>query len=423
MAAYEYVALDGRGRERRGVMEADSGRQIRQNLRDQGLAPLAVVPAQGAKRWSRLGRRRTLSSLDLALITRQMAVLIEAGLPIADALQAVARQTEKNRVCSLLLAVRAGILEGRGLAAALGEFPADFPHLYRATVAAGEHSGYLARVLTLLADYTEQRQTSRRNIQLAMLYPCILVGLSFIIVTGLLVYVIPQITAVFTESGQELPLLTRLLIALSDLLRNYGPYLLAVLAACMWLAAWLLRRPGVRIRWHGMLLRLPVVAAFSRGLDISRFSATLAILTRSGVPLTEALTIATSVLSNLCLREGVKQATRRVVEGEALSLTLGETGYFPPLMLQMIASGEASGTLDEMLARVAQFQEQEMERRVAALVRIAEPVMLLVMGIIVMLIVLAVLLPILTLNQLVAGAWCCPWGRAAGFFHTNTRNS
>jgi len=404
MAAYQFLALDRKGYKQRGVMEADSGRQIRQALRDQGLVPLAVKPVKSfthRRNRSRFLFSRGLSGLNLALITRQLAILIQAGLPVEEALQGVARQINGYGTRSLLLAVRSEILEGRNLAQALDAFPGAFPVMYRATIMAGEHSGYLAKVMESLAEYTERRHESHRNIQLAMLYPMILLGLSLVIIAGLLAYVVPQIVEVFTESGQQLPLLTTTLIHLSVFLKEQGAYLLVVLLMIAGGLMYLLRKPQIRFHWHRLLVRLPLVARFSRGLNTARFTATLSILTRSGVPLVEALAIAGNVLSNSFLQRGIKEVTRRVGEGEELSFALQEVGHFSPLMLQMIASGEKSGTLDDMLARIAEFHGQEMDRRITALVRIAEPVMLLIMGLLVMLIVLAVLLPILNLNALV----------------------
>lgn len=407
MAAYEFVALDGQGREQRGVLEADSSRQIRQQLRDRGWAPLKVDPAAEARRGGRGVNlrprlRRRISALDLAMVTRHLETLIGSGLPIEEALNAAAQQADKPRVRSILLAVRARVLEGHSLAAALGEFPQAFDDLYRATVAAGEHAGHLEEVLSNLADYTERRQESGQNIQMALLYPVILVAISLLIVAGLLAYVVPEIVAVYRDTDQALPLLTRTLIALSDFLLAWGLPLLLLLFAVGFGVRQLLRRPGPRLRFHRMLLHTPLAQTIVRGTNSSQFANTLAILTASGVPLVDAMRISGQVVDNRVMRERIERATRRVAEGTSLRAALDEVGYFPPLMLHMVASGEASGTLDDMLARVARHLERDLQRLVTVMLELFKPLMLLVMGGLVLLIVLAILLPILNLNQLIA---------------------
>ncbi|MCC5887528.1 MAG: type II secretion system inner membrane protein GspF [Gammaproteobacteria bacterium] len=409
MAAYEFVALDGQGREQRGILEADSSRQIRQQLRDKGWAPLKVDPAGEARSGDRAGPRfkrpafkRRLSALDLAMITRHLETLIGSGLPIEEALNAAAQQADKQRVRSILLAVRARVLEGQSLAMALGEFPHAFDDLYRATVAAGEHAGHLEEVLRNLADYTERKQESGQNVQMALLYPVILVAISLLIVAGLLAYVVPEIVSVYRDTDQALPLLTRSLIALSDFLVSWGALLLLLLVALGWGVREVLKRPEPRLRWHRFLLHAPLLRRIVRGSNASQFANTLAILTASGVPLVEAMRIAGQVVDNRVLRQRIEGATRRVAEGSTLRGALEEVGYFPPLMLHMVASGEASGSLDAMLARVARHLERDLERLVTVMLELFKPMMLLVMGGLVLVIVLAILLPILNLNQLIA---------------------
>ncbi|MEE4382872.1 MAG: type II secretion system inner membrane protein GspF [Pseudomonadales bacterium] len=404
MAAYEFVALDAAGRRRKGVLEADSVRQIRQQLRDRGWAPLSV-DAAAARAAGSPGRglrfARGLSALDLAMITRHLATLIGSGLPVEEALNAAAQQANRPRVASMLLTVRARVLEGHSLAAALAEFPAAFDDLYRSTVSAGEHSGHLEQVLENLADFTERRQESGQNVQMALLYPVILVVVSLLIVGGLLAYVVPEIVSVYDDTGQELPLLTRVLIALSTFLADWGALLLLALVAAGVALGQLLRRPGPRLRFDGFLLRAPLARGFVRTANASQFANTLSILTSAGVPLVEAMRIAGQVVSNRVLRARIDRATRRVAEGSSLRAALDEVGDFPPLMLHMVASGEASGSLDAMLGRVARHLERDLQRVVTALLELLKPAMLLVMGGLVLLIVLAILLPILNLNQLV----------------------
>lgn len=404
MAAFEYIALDPRGRQQKGVLEADSARQVRQLLRERQLAPLQVKATRTREHagGGRLSFGRGLSARDLALVTRQLATLVQAALPIEEALGAAAAQASAARIQSMLLAVRAKVLEGHSLASSLKEFPAAFPDLYRATVAAGEHAGHLGPVLEQLADYTEQRQQSRQKIQLALLYPVILMLASLGIVGFLLGYVVPDVVRVFIDSGQTLPALTRGLIALSSLVKQWG-WLALLLAIGGFIGARMaLRDETVKRRWHATLLRLPLIGRLVRSTDTARFASTLAILTQSGVPLVEALGIAAEVIANRVIRADVVLAAQKVREGGSLTRALDASGQFPPMMLHMIASGERSGELDKMLARTARNQENDLSAQIALLVGLFEPFMLVFMGAVVLVIVLAILLPILSLNQLVS---------------------
>jgi general secretion pathway protein F len=403
MAAFEYLALDPRGREQKGLIEADSPRQARQLLREKQWAPLEVKQAKSKEDVSRGGLSfgRGLSARDLALVTRPLATLVQAALPIEEALRAAAAQSTSAKIKSMLLAVRARVMEGHSLAAALREYPSAFPELYRATVAAGEHAGHLGLVLDQLADYTDQRQQSRQKIQLALLYPVILMVASLAIVVLLLGYVVPDVVKVFVNTGQELPALTRGLIATSDVVKNWGWLIvLGIVAALMAMRA-ALRDPALRLRWHAFILRIPLIGRLSRATNTARFASTLAILTKSGVPLVEALSIAAAVIANLRIRERVVEAAQKVREGSSLTRALDATGEFPPMMLHMIASGEKSGELDQMLARTARNQENDLAAQVSLLVGLFEPFMLVFMGAVVLVIVLAILMPILSLNQLV----------------------
>lgn len=404
MPAFQYVALDDRGRQRKGLIEADTPRMARQSLRERGLNPLGVDEVAGRERrgdrpWWR-GRTR-ISATDLALITRQLATLVGSGLPLEEALGAVARQAERTRLSGLLLAVRTRVLEGHTLATALSDFPQVFPELYRATVAAGEQSGHLDVVFERLADYTEARQQMRQKVSLALFYPLLLTGVAVLIVAGLLTYVVPQVVQVFASLNQQLPALTRGLIALSEFLQRHGWVILMALAvgAVAWIQA--LRRVGFQRRVHQALLRLPLLARLVRGTNTARFARTFSILMASGVPVLEALRISSQVLSNLPMREAVEQAATRVKEGTSLQKAISASGYFPPMTVQLIASGEASGRLENMLERAAVQQERETETLIAALLGVFEPVLILLMGGVVLVIVLAILLPIFDLNQLV----------------------
>jgi len=404
MAAFEYLALDPRGRQQKGLLEADSARQARQLLRDKQWSPLDIRPAR-AREETGVGAlsliSKGLSARDLALVTRQLSTLVQAALPIEEALRAAAAQATSAKIKSMLLAVRARVMEGHSLASSLREFPSAFPELYRATVAAGEHAGHLGLVLDQLADYTEQRQQSRQKIQLALLYPVILMVASLAIVGFLLGYVVPDVVKVFVDTGQELPALTRGLISVSNLVKGWGWLMMLVVAALVSGLRIALRDEQLRRRWHALILRLPLLGRMARATNTARFASTLAILSRSGVPLVEALDIAAQVIANLHIRDKVVEAAQKVREGGSLTRSLEATGEFPPMMLHMIASGEKSGELDQMLARTARNQESDLAAQIALLVGLFEPFMLVFMGAVVLVIVLAILLPILSLNQLV----------------------
>ncbi len=403
MAAFEYIALDATGRQHKGLLEADSARLARQLLRDKQWSPLEVKAAK--VREERAGGgfsfAQGLSARDLALVTRQLATLVQAALPIEEALRAAAAQSTSQKIKSMLLAIRGRVTEGHSLAASLKEYPSAFPELYRATVAAGEHAGHLGLVLDELADYTDQRQQSRQKIQLALLYPVILMVASLTIVGFLLGYVVPDVVKVFVNTGQELPALTRGLIFCSELVQSWGWLIILSVGGGVFALRYALRDEAVRRRWHAFILRVPLVGGLARATNTARFASTLAILSRSGVPLVDALSIAAAVIANLRIRDKVIGAAQRVCEGSSLTRALEETHEFPPMMLHMIASGEKSGELDQMLARTARNQENDLAAQVALLVGLFEPFMLVFMGAVVLVIVLAILLPILSLNQLV----------------------
>ena len=402
MAAFEYVALDSRGRRKKGVREGDSRRQVRQALRDVGLTPLSVDIAEARARGSRSVFSRGMSALDQALFTRQMATMISAGLPVEEALDGVAGQIEKRRARAMIMTVRTRVREGHPLAAALGEFPSTFSDMYRSTVAAGEQSGHLDVVLENLADYTESSFESRRNVEMALFYPIVLLAFAVLIVGALLIYIVPDIVQVFEDTGGELPLLTRSMIALSDFLRS-NLWMLAIGVGVAWYGLRrLLARPEIRLRWDRQKLSLPLLGRIARGGNASRYANTLSILTSSGVPLVEAMRIAAEVVSNQWLKRGLGDAVRQVSEGSSLRVALESCGHFPPMFLHMVASGESSGELDTMLRKVARFQQSEIERLTTALVRVFEPTMMVIMGLVVVMIVLAILLPILSIHELVA---------------------
>jgi general secretion pathway protein F len=404
MGAFEYTALDADGKERRGLIEGDTAKHVRQLLRERQLLPIEIQEAaHDEHKRSRTGLRirRGLSSLDLALLTRQLATLVRSGLPLDESLQAVAEQTEKPRVQRIVLGVRSKVVEGHPLAEGFRDFPQAFPEIYRATVAAGEQSGRLDHVLEQLADFTESRQATSQQGGNALVYPVVLIVLSFAIVSFLLAYVVPQVVAVFESSHEQLPLATRILIGASHLLRRYWIYgaILAGLAA--WGFSRWLRRPEARLRFDRFLLRLPLVGKLIRGLNTARFARTLSILTASAVPVLEAMRISADVVNNQPMKQAVLEAALRVREGAPIGKSLAVHKLFPPMMVHLISSGESSGELENMLARAAANQEREMDGLIATMTNLLGPFMVIFMGAIVMFIVIALLLPIFELNDLV----------------------
>lgn len=403
MSVFEFKALDAKGKEQAGVLEAHSIQQVRQLLRDQGWTPLFVTAGSSKARpdgsYTSSGHR--ISVLELAFVTRQLATLIQASLPLEQALQAVAQQNKNIKVRSLILGVRAGVLEGRSLADSLARFTQVFDRQYRMTVAVGEHSGRFAEVLENLASHTERRHQFRQDIQMALLYPIALLSLALVIVIALVVYVVPQIVVVFEDSARELPWLTQFLVNLSNTVQTHGLWIVGILIALSAAAFKLFSMPFFQTWWHDFLLKLPLFGNLARDSNLVRFVSTLAILVQSNAPVLEALRVAGDVINNQTLRRAVVVATDRISEGESLFSTLQDTGHFPPMVLHMIASGETSGKLAQILTTTAMHQEREFTHKVKLLVKLFEPLMLIVMGALIMLIVLAILLPILQFNQLI----------------------
>jgi general secretion pathway protein F len=402
--AFEYVAIDASGREKRGLLEGDTARQIRQQLREQALLPVSISEVERTEQKRAVGRftlRRGISATDLALLTRQLATLTRAGLPLEEALLATSQQTEKPRVAAIVSGVRARVLEGRTLADGLGVFPQVFPEIYRATVAAGEQAGRLDGVLERLADYTENREILQSRVRNALIYPILLTVVCIIIVSLLLGYVVPEVVNVFKAGKHQLPLLTRVLIGASDGFRQWWWAIFSGIGATIYGIKRWLRNPDARRRWDHAVLRLPVIGRVARGVNAARFARTLSILTASTVPVLEALRISGEVVANLPMREAVAEAAVKVREGAPIAKSLAASRLYPPMLIHLIASGESSGELETMLERAATNQERDMDGIVNTAVNILGPAMILIMGGMVLLIVLALLLPIFELNQLV----------------------
>ena len=403
MGAFEYVALDGAGKEKKGVLEGDTARQVRQLLRERSLLPLNVaeVAEKESRRQRTFSIRRGLSAVELALLTRQLATLVQAGLPLEESLLAIGEQIEKPRTQSIVIGVRGRVMEGHTLADGLADFPQAFPEIYRATVAAGEQSGHLDAVLERLADYTENRQILRQRITNALVYPIVLVLLSLAIIGFMLAYVVPQVVGVFASSGSELPFLTRMMIGISDFLRDWWWAVLIGLTALAIGVRQLLKREGVRRSYHRTLLRLPIIGRITRGLNTAQFTRTLSILAGSGVPVLDSLKIASEVVTNLPMRDAVQEASLRIREGGSIARSLATSRLFPPMTIHLISSGEASGKLDAMLGRAAANQEREMDGLISTLMGLMQPLLIVFMGGVVLTIVLAILMPIFEINQLI----------------------
>jgi general secretion pathway protein F len=400
MESFEYQALDDDGRDVSGTVQADTARQARALIRAQGLLPSRVQRVQ-AREHARQLWAKGLPASELSLVTRQMATLLESGLTIELSLNALIESSSEPLTRQILSGVRTEVTAGLSLARALGAYEKSFPDFYRALVHGGEESGALPTVLQHLADYLDARQALRQKTALALLYPALVTVVAFAIVTGLLMYVVPQVVEVFRESRQQLPVLTRSLIALSDFLRSAWPYLLAAAVAVAFGFRIAMRNEGTRRTWHGAILRLPWLGAVIRSVNTSRFASTLAILIGGGVPLLTAFKSGEQVVTNLAIRVAIERAGSRLREGATLSRALKEGREFPPLLIHLVGSGEISGKLERMLNRYSQLENQFLERRLTAFLTILEPVMILLMGVVVLLIVLAILLPIIEVNQLV----------------------
>jgi general secretion pathway protein F len=406
MPAFSYVAVDAQGRTRRGVVEAEAPRQARADLRNAGMVPLELAalgpeaaPAPRGAPWR--GRRRRLSNSELTLVTRRLALLLEAGLTVEQCLDALVEQAQDEAGGRILGAVRAEVLSGHSLAAALERFPGSFPEIYRALISTGEQSGDLASVMSQLADYLESRRAVSQHAGLALLYPAIVASVALAIVLGLLTYVVPQVVEVFQNSRQELPFLTRALLRLSSALQG-NLLAIAVAAAALVAAlrfAW--SREAWRARWQAWFLRVPGIGPLLLGTGTARVASTLAILVGAGVPLLQALAASARVVRSLPLRGAVEEAARLVREGSPLHRALDSRKVFPRIFIHLVASGESSGRLAHMLAQAARHQEMENEHRMRLLTGILEPAIIVAMGIVVLLVVLAILMPIIEMNQLV----------------------
>jgi len=398
MSTFRWEAVDADGRMKQGLLEADTPRSVRDQLRAGGLTPTAVDAA--AARGDAFSFVRLPAPL-LAMTTRQLATLTLSGMPLDQALSAVAEQADDSRAAKLAAQLREQVASGESLPSALARYPRAFSPLYRGLVGAGAETGRLAEVLARLADYLEAREALRQKVILALIYPAVVTVIAFGVIAVLLVYVVPQVVSVYQQSRQTLPWLTQALIASSGFFRATGLLWLGAIVVALAAFAVALRRASFRARWHAFLLRLPVVGRLLRSLDTARFASTLAILTGSGAPLLRSLDAAAEVVRRLPLRDAAMRAAALVREGVALSRALREQKVFSPVLIHLVANGEQSGRLAPMLERAAEELERDAERRLAWLAALLQPALIVVMGAIVLVLVLAVMLPIVSMNQLI----------------------
>ena len=401
MPAYAFEALHPDGQSRKGTLEADTAKAARSQLRSQGLVPLQVqavaAGTQAASRWS----RRVFGGSALAVWTRQLAGLVGSGLPLERALASLSSEAETEFERNLVAQLRAEVNSGSTFARALAQHPQEFSGIYVAVIGAGEQSGKLGLVLEHLANDLEDQQALHAKLLGAALYPAIVSAVALCIVLFLVTYVVPQVASVFAGSKRALPLLTVLMLALSDFVRSYGLWLLLLVAAGALAAQRALRVPALRYRFDAAWLELPVLGRLSRSYNAARFASTLAMLAAAGVPILKALQAASDTLSNEAMRADAQEALVAVREGAPLASALSQKKRFPGLLSMFARLGEQTGQLPAMLQRAAQQLSSEVQRRAMQLATVLEPLLIVVMGLVVMLIVLAVLLPIIQMNQLV----------------------
>lgn len=400
MGAFQYQALDKSGATHKGVIEADSERLARQMLRDQNLFPTEIHPLSKNQHTNK--QKQKLSPPDLALFTRQLATLIAAGIPVEESLRGVGEQTDNDKIRQLIIGVRSKVIEGFSLAQAMAEYPNAFPELYCATVAAGEQTGRMDVVLEKLADYTENQQKTRQKIQQALIYPTLMLVVSISIIGFLLTFVVPKIIDVFRMSGQALPPMTQVLLAISHFAIHYGIWFIITSILAIIIFKKSLAKPNVLYAWHRFLLKLPIVSYLIRSINVARYIHTFSILFAAGVSVLETMRVCTSLVNNVVIKTTFDKATSRVREGVAINYALKETGFVGAMALHLIASGEKSGQISIMMARAAKHLDDEVKRLIDTALTLLEPMVILLMGGVVLFIVLATLLPIFSMEQLVS---------------------
>ena len=404
MQTFNYKAIDKKGKEKSGVIQAEGPKQARQLLREKGLVVSHIESEKDRKEKTSKNvtfKKKPISSLELSLITRQFSILINSGMSVEQSLGALSDQLESHEQKAIMSGVRSEVLSGRQLAASLRMYPKVFPPVYCSLVNAGEQSGSLGNVMTKLADYSDKTRELTSKIMMALLYPVIVSIVATMVIVALLVFVVPQVVKVFEASKQTLPLITRGMIAASNGLRSYGIYLLIaiVLSSIVFMRS--LKKPENKINFHRRLLNLPIAGKLLTNIDIARFTNTLSMLLSGGVPMLNALEAARDTLSNFMLKSAVDRAVKMVREGVGLAVALNAQKAFPPVVIHLIASGEKSGNLDHLLEQAGSHQELELSHRSQLLTGILEPALIVFMGAVVMLIVIGIMLPILNMNKMV----------------------
>ena len=406
MPDFAYVGLDTAGRERRGSVRADTADAARAQLASRKLYVVRIEPRAEAVAPPLLSRgllaRRRIGAKQLTLFTRQLATLVQVS-PLEEALRTLARQAEREEVRRVLGTVHEGVVEGRRLADAMGREPKSFPPLYRAMVAAGEGSGTLPQILERVAALLERQAQVRGKVLSTLAYPVVLAIVAAFVVFALMIFVVPKVVEQFQDVGQELPLLTRMVIGLSSFLSNWWWALLILIALAMLAAGRALKEEGLRMKFDRLLLRLPLIGRLIRDLHAARMARTLSTMIASRLPLLEGLRLTTGTVHNRALRAASADIAESIRTGGSLSGALRRTGVFPPLLVYLAASGEASGRLDLMLERAADYLEREFDAFTSTALSLLEPAIIIIMGVIVALIVLSILLPILQLDTLAGG--------------------
>lgn len=404
MASYNYKAFTKNGKAKNGVINAESVKQARQKLRDEGLMVSSIESEKERQEKSSkaISFKKPISALELSLITRQFAILLNSGMSVEQSLRALADQLEQPEQKAIIFGVRGDVMAGKPLAASMRMYPKVFPDVFCSLIHAGEQSGSLAKVMTKLSDYSDKTRELTGKIMMALLYPLVVTVVAIIAIVGLLVFVVPQIVKVFEASKQVLPLITRIMIATSDFLRNYGLYAAIIITILVISFVKSLKNHEAKLRFHRKLLELPIAGKLLMNIDIARFTNTLSLLLSSGVPMLQALEASKNTLSNYVLKEAVVNATNMVKEGVGLAVALSNQKAFPPVVIHLVASGEKSGNLEHLLTQAASHQELELSHRSQLLTGILEPALIVFMGGVVMLIVIGIMLPILNMNKLVS---------------------
>lgn len=403
MARFRFEAVTFDGQSEKGVIEGESIKGARQQLLDKGLVPMKLVPDDEAVAKSGfaalLSGQRAIKPADLAVVTKQLALLVRSGLPIDEALKLLADESPKASTRSVLMSMVQELQSGVPLSKAMQGQPATFDKLYQSVVAAAEQSGLMAPVLTQFAEFLEKKQATRQKVIGAMVYPVMLISISFLVMIVLMTYVIPQVTRVFESTRQKLPFMTEVVMNISAFLTQWGWVLLLTIVCLGWLAHRILKNPEARLRFDTRCLSMPLIGPVLLAHDTARFSNTMSMLVGANVPILSALKSSRDTLSNTYLRAAIETTELQVREGSALSRALGAQGVFSPLFVHMLRSGEATGQLAEMLKFGAENAEFEADKTTKMFTSILEPVMILLMGSMVLVIVMAVMQPILEMNS------------------------